>query len=71
MQLLPKLRCAYLFEHATGDHSKQFRPSLEVVQNYRFQFEIVIGENGLLSKFYLSFLSRKNKPIKSKENSKK
>ena len=42
------------FEQATGNHSKQFRPCLYMVQNYQFQIEIVVGgENGLLSKFYL------------------
>ena len=31
------------FEHATDDHSQQLRPCLQVVQNYRFEFEIVVG----------------------------
>ena len=31
------------FDHATGDHWKQIRRCLYVLQNYRFQFEIVAG----------------------------
>ena len=31
------------FKRATGDYSKQLKPCLYVVQNYRFQFKIVIG----------------------------
>ena len=31
------------FEQATGDHSKQLRPCLCMVQNYQFQIEIVVG----------------------------
>ena len=30
------------FRTCEGDHSKEIRPCLNVVQNYRFQFEIVI-----------------------------
>ena len=55
-------------EHAMSDHSKQLRPCLYVAQNYQFQFEIVfLGENGMLLTFYLSFSSRKNKPVTSKK----
>ena len=45
MQQLPNSQCDYLFEHATGDYSKQYRPCLYMVQSYQFQFEIVIEEN--------------------------
>ena len=36
-----------LLEHAIGDHSKQIRPCLYMVQNRLFQFEVVIVEGGL------------------------
>ena len=56
------------FEHATDDHSQQLRPCLQVVQNYRFQFEIVVGGKiDCYPKFIcLSFPLRKNKLTKSK-----
>ena len=47
------------FEHATGDHSKQLRACLYVVQNDRFQFEVVFLGGGM--DYYQNFiyLSRK------------
>ena len=35
MQQLPNPQCDYLFEHTTGDHSKQFRASLYMVMSDR------------------------------------
>ena len=46
-------------EYLTGDHSKQLKTSLYVVQNYQFLFKIVIGEKWTVIKM----LSRKNEPI--------
>ena len=31
------------FEHATGDHSKQLKPCLYVIQNYWFPLKTIIG----------------------------
>ena len=55
------------FDHVTGDRSKQIRPCLCMFENYRFQFEIAIGwKIDCYQNFgFLSFPSRKNKPIKS------
>ena len=61
---LPKRWCAFLL-NMTGDHSKQFRPCLKVIQNNWFQLEIVIwGKIDCYQNFVCwSFLSRKNEPI--------
>ena len=61
------------FEYATGYHSKQLKPCLCVVQNYRFQFKTVIGEkmDCYQNIICLSFPLRKIKPIKRNSSSKK
>ena len=40
------------FKHLTGDHSKQPRPWLDVVQKNRFLFEIVIEEKWTAINFF-------------------
>ena len=51
------------FKHATGDHLDLLRPCLQVIQNYQFQFEIVIMEKWTVIEvlFVSVFLLRKNK----------
>ena len=42
IQQLRKTLIHFYFEHMQGDHSRQLKPCLYVVQSYRFQIEIVI-----------------------------
>ena len=42
-----------------GDHLKQLKPCLYVVQNYRFQFKIVIGRKWTVIKILFVYLSEK------------
>ena len=42
IQQIRKTLIHFSFEHMKGDHSKQLKPCLYVVQSYRFQIEIVI-----------------------------
>ena len=68
IQQLRKTLIHLSFEHVTGDHSKQLKPCLYVVQNYWFQIEIVIVEKIDFYQHFdcLPFPPRKNKPIKNK-----
>ena len=54
-----------LLEHATGDHSKQLRPWLYRVQNYWFQFKVVIGVGKMdYQNFIYLFCQKKINQIK-------
>ena len=49
------------FQHATGDHSKQLRLCLYVVQNYRFQLEIIIAEKWTVTEILFAYFFRREK----------
>lgn len=68
IQQLRKTLIHFSFEHMKGDHSKQLKPCLYVVQSYRFQIEIVIVEKICFHQHFdcLPFPPMKNKPIKNK-----
>ena len=47
--------------HVTGHHLKQLRPCLYVVQNYQFQFEIVLWGKWTVIKMLFVYQSRREK----------
>ena len=60
------------FKHAKGQHSKQLRPYLYMVQNYQFQLEIFIAGKWTVIEILFIFSVERNKPNNnSKQNSRK